>query len=76
MNNELSADRFIDAVDICNARQLGAELEKQGYDDIDELTLYFNIPDAYSHFLEYADAGQGIWTDGIQFGFVDYTREE
>lgn len=49
---------------------------KQGYDDIDELTLYFNIPDTYSHFLEYADAGQGIWTDGIQFGFVDYTRVE
>lgn len=47
---------------------------KQGYDDIDELTLYFNIPDTYSHFIEYADAGQGIWTDGIQFGFVDYTR--
>lgn len=47
---------------------------KQGYDDINELTLYFNIPDTYSHFLEYADAGQGIWTDGIQFGFVDYTR--
>lgn len=34
MNNELSADHFIDAADICNARQLGAELEKQGYDDI------------------------------------------
>lgn len=47
---------------------------KQNHDDIDKLTLYFNMPDTYSHFLEYADAGQGIWTDGRQFGFVDYTR--
>ena len=47
---------------------------KQNHDDIDKLTLYLNMPDTYSHFLEYADAGQGIWTDGRQFGFVDYTR--
>lgn len=47
---------------------------KQNHDDIDKLMLYFNMPDTYSHFLEYADAGQGIWTDGRQFGFVDYTR--
>ena len=47
---------------------------KQNYDDIDKLSLYFNIPDTYLHFLKYADAGQGIWIDGIQFGFVDYNE--
>ena len=30
MNNELSADRFIDAADICNARQLGGYIGADG----------------------------------------------
>lgn len=48
---------------------------KQNHDDIDKLSLYFTIPDTYLHFLKYADAGQGIWTNGIQFGFVDYIHD-
>ena len=48
---------------------------KQNHDDIDKLSLYFTIPDTYSHFLKYADAGQGIWTDGIQYDYVDYIHD-
>lgn len=44
---------------------------KQNHDDVDKLSLYFTIPDTYSHFLKYADARQGIWTDGMQYDYVD-----
>lgn len=47
----------------------------QDYDDINKLSFCFNIPDTYLHFLKYADVGQGIWTDGIQFDFVDYNKD-
>lgn len=48
---------------------------KQNHDDIDKLSLYFTIPDAYLHFLKHANAGQGICTDGIQYDYVDYIHD-
>lgn len=48
---------------------------KQNPDDIDILSSYFTIPDTYSYFLKYVDAGQGIWTDGIQYDYVDYIHD-
>lgn len=48
---------------------------KQNHDDIDKLSLYFTIPDAYLHFLKHVNAGQGICTDGIQYDYVNYIHD-
>ena len=44
---------------------------KQNTCDIDKISLYFDIPDEYLQFLRHADAGHGVWTDGIQYDYVD-----
>lgn len=47
---------------------------KQNACDIDKVSLYFDIPDEYLQFLRYASAGHGVWTDGIQYDYVDYNK--
>lgn len=44
---------------------------KQNSCDINNLQLYFDIPDEYLHFLRHASAGHGVWTDGIQHDYVN-----
>lgn len=47
---------------------------KQNACDIDKVSLYFDIPDEYLQFLRHAGAGHGVWTDGIQYDYVDYNK--
>mgnify|MGYP001157683370 FL=1 len=47
---------------------------KQNACDIDKVSLYFDIPDEYLQFLRHASAGHGVWTDGIQYDYVDYNK--
>lgn len=47
---------------------------KQNAYDIDKVSLYFDIPDEYLQFLRHASAGHGVWTDGIQYDYVDYNE--
>lgn len=47
---------------------------KQNACDIDKVSLYFDIPDEYLQFLKHASAGHGVWTDGIQYDYVDYNK--
>lgn len=35
---------------------------------------YEYIPDEYLQFLRHASAGHGVWTDGIQYDYVDYNK--
>lgn len=47
---------------------------KQNTYDIDKISLYFDIPDEYLQFLRHANAGHGVWTDGIQYDYIDYNK--
>lgn len=47
---------------------------KQDTCDIDKISLYFDMPDEYLQFLRHANAGHGVWTDGIQYDYVDYNN--
>lgn len=47
---------------------------KQNSCDIDKISLYFDIPDEYLQFLRHASAGHGVWTDGIQYDYIDYNN--
>lgn len=47
---------------------------KQDTCDIDKISLYFDMPDEYLQFLRHVSAGYGVWTDGIQYDYVDYSN--
>lgn len=47
---------------------------KQNTCDIDKISLYFDMPDEYLQFLRHVNAGHGVWTDGIQYDYVDYSK--
>ena len=49
---------------------------KQNTCDIDKISLYFDMPDEYLQFLTYdAGVGQGIWTNGIEYNYVDCKKD-
>lgn len=47
---------------------------KQNAYDIDKISLYFDMPDEYLQFLRCTNDGHGVWTDGIQYDYVDYSK--
>ena len=49
-------------------------LLKQNTCDIDKISLYFDMPDEYLQFLRHVNTGHGVWTDGIQYDYVDYSN--
>lgn len=45
---------------------------KQNSCDINRLLLYFDMPNEYLLFLTHVGAGQGVWTNGKQYNYIDY----